>query len=256
MFELLISGVGDAFSTAHWGTHFLVRKDDFLLGVDCPDSYRRALKESGFEHRGEPLAAEHLDAMILTHLHGDHVNGLEMTACHLRFSHQRRLKLLTPPESAASLWERLKPSLHVLWDGEVFHPQRLEDFLDVEVLAWGEAGRRSIGPWTLITRPTRHHLPASAMRLSDGEHTLAYSCDTAFDEGLIAWMEDADLIVHESSLGAAHTPLHKLMELPEAIQRKMLVVHYPDELIGADLGDKGLRFARQGERYLVGDGIK
>ena len=100
MFEVLMTGVGDAFSTQHWGTHFLLRKDDYVLAVDCPDSYRRALRSSGFEHNGEPLDAHHIDAMILTHLHGDHVNGLEMLACYLRFAHERKLPLYTTQETA------------------------------------------------------------------------------------------------------------------------------------------------------------
>ena len=249
MFEVWMTGVGDAFSVRHWGTHFVLKKGEFLLGVDCPDSYRRALSASGFEVNGERLDAHHLDALILTHLHGDHVNGLEMTACYLRFYHQRRLALYTSPQAEADLWKRLSPSLHVLWDGEELHEQRLEEFLDVEVMARGEPVQ--IGPLQVETRATRHHLPATAMRISDGEHVLGYSCDTAYDEELIAWLSDADLIIHESSLGAAHTPLQRLLELPEAIQQKMYVVHYPDELVGATF-ESGLRLAEEGGRYVVG----
>ncbi len=248
MFEILMTGVGDAFSTRHWGTHFLVRKGDFILGIDCPDSYRRALFESNFEHDGERLDAQHLDAMVLTHLHGDHVNGLEMTACYLRFAHEKKLPLYTQPESAAELWNRLRPSLHVLWDGETFHPQQLEDFFDLTIIPWESTAQ--IGPFQLTTRATRHHIPAMAMRITDGEHTLGYSCDTAYDEDLIDWLGDADVIIHESSLGPAHTPLFKLMDLPGTLQDKMLVVHYPDDLADTTL-DTGLTLAKQGEIYMV-----
>lgn len=249
MFEVWMTGVGDAFSVKHWGTHFVLKKGDYLLGVDCPDSYRRALRTSGFEVDGEALDAHHLDAMVLTHLHGDHVNGLEMTACYLRFYHQRRLALYTSPQASEDLWKRLSPSLHVLWDGETFHEQELDEFLDVKVMPWGEPVQ--IGPFEIETRATKHHLPATAMRISDGEHVLGYSCDTAYDEDLIAWLSSADHIIHESSLGAAHTPLQKLMALPQELQKKMHVVHYPDELVGASF-EGGLRLAEQGARYVVG----
>ena len=108
-----------------------------------------------------------------------------------------------------------------------------------------------IGPFEIETRATKHHLPATAMRISDGEHVLGYSCDTAYDEDLIAWLSSADHIIHESSLGAAHTPLQKLMALPQELQKKMHVVHYPDELVGASF-EGGLRLAEQGARYVVG----
>ena len=50
-FSILMNGVGDAFSKKHYGTHFLLQKNDFLLAVDCPDAYRRALAEHGFQHQ-------------------------------------------------------------------------------------------------------------------------------------------------------------------------------------------------------------
>lgn len=247
MFDVLMTGVGDAFSTVHWGTHFLVRKGDFVLAVDCPDSYRRALAQSGFEHDGEPLDAHHIDAMILTHLHGDHVNGLEMLACYLRFVHERKLKLYTSRDAAADLWGRLWPSLKVLWDGKVFHKQHLEDFFEMTIMPW--EATQTIGPFRVTTRATRHHIPAMAMRITDGDATLGYSCDTAHDPELIAWLEDADFIIHESSLGPAHTPLHELMALPATTREKMIVAHYPDTLIGAELTEVTL--AQEGVSYPV-----
>lgn len=249
MFEVLMSGVGDAFSLIHWGTHFLVRKNGFVLAVDCPDSFRRALRANGFVNdAGDPLDVGDIDAMILTHLHGDHVNGLEMAACYQRFYGDHLLKLYTHQEVAEQLWpRRIEASLGVLWDGEVFHKQQLADFLEIEVVPWGEPV--TIGPFTVETRPTKHHLTAMAMRISDGEATLGYSCDTAYDEGLIAWLEPCELIIHESSLGPAHTPLERLVALPEAIREKLLVAHYPDGLAGAT--GLGVVLAQEGRAYEV-----
>ena len=247
MFEVLMSGVGDAFSCQHWGAHFLVRRGDFVLAIDCPDSYRRALSTHAFSHGDGTLDVEQIDAMILTHLHGDHVNGLEMTSCYSRFHLGRPLELFTSPETATMLWPRLSPSLHVLWDGEEFIEQSLEEFITLHEVEWGTPF--DIGPFEIISRPTLHHLPAMAMRITDGEVTLGYSCDTAWDRELITWLEDADVIIHESSLGPAHTPLSKLMELPEDLQKKILVIHYPDALIGADI--EPLRFAQEGMIYTI-----
>lgn len=248
MFQVLMNGVGDAFSRVHWGTNFLLQHGDFLLAIDCPDSYLRTLATSGFEHRGEALAPEHIDALWLTHLHGDHVNGLEMTMAYLRFYAGRALPVYTSPEAAADLWERrLQASLGVLYDGTEWIEQKLEDFLNVHVIDWEQPTQ--VGPFSIEARPTVHHLPATAMRITDGDATLGYSCDTAWDPELIAWLEGCDLIIHESSLGPAHTPLERLMELPEEMRRKMLVVHYPDALIGADLGP--LTLATQGQTYTV-----
>lgn len=247
MFQILMNGVGDAFSKVHWGTHFLVQKGDYLLAIDCPDSYLRAIAMSSFEHRGEPLDAQHIDAMFLTHLHGDHVNGLEMTMAYRRFYGGNLLPLYTTPESAQDLWERrLKASLGVLYDGEHWIEQRVEDFLDVHVVDWEETF--TLGPFTITTRKTVHHIPATALRITDGDATLGYSCDTAYDPDLIAWLQDADFIIHESSLGPAHTPLDKLVALPKELKEKMVVAHYPDFMIGTD---SGIHLAIQGATYNV-----
>ena len=250
MFELMMNGVGDAFSRIHWGTSFLLRRDGFVLAVDCPDSYRHALLENGFpKEDGEPIDVGDIDAMILTHLHGDHVNGLEMVACFKRFAFGAPLTLYTSPEAEADLWERrLQASLGVLYDGTDWVPQRREDFLDVTVMEWGEPIQ--IGPFTITTRPTVHHLKATAMRITDGESTLGYSCDTAFDPELIDWLSDADLILHETSMGPAHTPIDKLAGLDASIRDKMLIGHYPDAFAGTEIG--GLTLAIQGQTYDVG----
>lgn len=251
MFELLFNGVGDAFSRLHWGTHFLVRKGDFVLAIDCPDSYRRALYQNNFEHRGQQLDVEHINAMILTHLHGDHVNGLEMTACYRRFSGAGNLTLHTSPEVIEDLWERrLWASLKVLWDGTTFWEQSLEAFIDLHELAWGKP--TIIGPFSVTTRPTKHHLKAMAMKISDGQHTLGYSCDTAYDPELIEWLSGCDLIIHESSLGPAHTPLERLEALPKPLRDKLLVAHYPDEVL-ARQDQLQVTLATEGKRYVVGE---
>ncbi len=244
-----MNGVGDAFSTDHFGTNFLARKQDFVLAVDCPDSYRNALNANDFKHGDGALAVEHIDAMIITHLHGDHVNGLEMVAAYRRFAKGGRLKLYTSPEVAEVLWDRrLAVSLGTLYNGETFETMQLEDFLEMHVMAWDE--EISIGPFTIAIRRTLHHIPAMAMRISDGQATLGYSCDTVFDPELIDWLQDSELVLHESTFGVAHTPLYKLLELPEPLREKMLVVHYPDEMIGAEID--GLTLASQGEIYAVG----
>jgi hypothetical protein len=80
---------------------------------------------------------------------------------------------------------------------------------------------------TLEWRPTIHHIPTSALRLSTGDKTFGYSADTAFDPSLIEWLSASDVFFHETNLGV-HTPLSSLVDLPETVQRKMRLIHYPD----------------------------
>lgn len=250
-FEIWMNGVGNAFSRKHFGTSFIVRKDDFLLAVDCPDSYRRALLENAFELDGEPVDVDRIDAAFITHLHGDHVNGLEMSLAYYRYQAGRQWQLYSSPEVAQQLWpNRLAVSLGRSYNGESYDTLAPEDFYELRVVEWGEPTQ--VGPFEITTRPTVHHVPTAALRITDGDATLGHSCDTAYDPALIEWLSDADLILHETSLGPGHTPLHKLLDLDAAVRDKIRVVHYPD-MIDPDQVE-GIAFARQGACYTVAGG--
>lgn len=249
-FELLMNGVGNAFSRVHWGTSFLVRDGSYCLAVDCPDSYLRALSEHGFEHQGESFGVEDLDAMFITHLHGDHVNGLEMTLAYRRYIVGEPLELYATPPVAEDLWERrLGVALGQSWDGSNFQSLAPEDFYNLHEIS--REKRADVGPFTLTPRQTLHHIPTAAVRITDGDVTLGYSCDTAFDEELVDWLSDAELIMHETSPGPAHTRLADLRQLSEQLREKMLVVHLPDDTLALE-SEVDLEFAEEGEIYEVG----
>jgi hypothetical protein len=57
---------------------------------------------------------------------------------------------------------------------------------------------------------------------------LGYSSDTAFDPDLIRFLEPADLIIHETNFGPAHTPYSALAALPAPLRARMRLIHYAD----------------------------
>jgi ribonuclease BN (tRNA processing enzyme) len=99
--------------------------------------------------------------------------------------------------------------------------------------------------------------------LDFGNYKIGYSADTAFDRGLIAWLDQCDLVLHDvtwppwwddEEMLKLHPPLSMLLELPEEFQRKTLLCHYDDTNYRTqEIG--GYRFLGQNRLYtLVGSG--
>ena len=73
--EVVVLGVGDTFSEHHHSTALLLECAGFRLAIDCPDQYRSVLKAAA-EKSGRALSLSDIDHVLITHVHGDHMNGL------------------------------------------------------------------------------------------------------------------------------------------------------------------------------------
>jgi ribonuclease BN (tRNA processing enzyme) len=224
--EVTVLGVGDTFSERYHSSALLLSCDGFRLAIDCPDQYRGVLKDAA-DISGRTLSLSDIDHVLITHVHGDHMNGLEGVAFYKHFVDQKRLKLITSPDVRACIWDqRLKASMGVLWNGQEHRSLDFDDYFELLPLSWTEA--IDIGPFRIRARRTQHHVPTSALFIEAAGRKLGYSSDTAFDPELIAFLEPADLIIHETNLGPAHTPYASLAALPAELRARMRLIHYMD----------------------------
>ena len=241
-FEVVVLGVGDTFSEKHHSTALLLVCDGFHLAVDCPDMYRSVLHDAA-ERSGRPLAISDIDHVLITHVHGDHMNGLEGVAFYKHFVEGKRVNLLTSPEVRNSIWnERLKASMGTLWNGSAFREMEFESYFEHVPLSFDSA--ITVGPFSIRSRRTIHHVPTSALFVEAAGRKLGYSSDTAFDPELIDFLAPADLIIHETNLGPAHTPYAELAALPPELRARMRLIHYQD---GFDTGSSAITALREGE---------
>ncbi len=245
-FEVIVLGVGDTFSEVYFPTCLLLRQEGFQLAIDCPDGYRRVLAHARAKS-GLALDLADIDDVLLTHVHGDHMNGLEGAAFYKKFAQNRRLRLHASPEVHAVVWpHRLQGSMQVLFDGTKPVEHSYEDYFEPRTLPWRSPSR--LGPFDVTLRRTRHHVPTSALLIRGQGGTLGYSADAAFESELIDFLDAADVIIHETNLGPSHTDPTRLAALPQRVRDKMWLVHYPD---GFDATGTGLRCAHEGQRIPI-----
>jgi ribonuclease BN (tRNA processing enzyme) len=240
--KVLVLGVGDAFSALHYSSCLALEAEGKWLLIDCPHPIRKILREAGAT-AGVGLDAGDLAGVCVTHLHADHCSGLEGLGYFGKFVLGRRLPLLAHPEVTARLWdghlaagmEQLLPAV-----GQPFQAKVLSDYF--EVLGLSTEASHEFGPFRIECRTTIHHIPTTALRIEAGGRTLGYSADTAFDRGLIDWLAEADLVIHETNYGV-HTPYADLAGLPENLRSKMRLIHYPDDF---DLDASAIEPLREG----------
>lgn len=240
--QVLITGIGDAFSSHWFGSSGLIPSSHGLVAIDCPGAvmsmYRQAAESSGW-----PVAATEVADILLTHLHGDHSDGLETIGFANRYLRNtpRRPRLHALPEVLARLWEKLSPAMDgaTRTEGD---PSTLEDYFEPCPLEPGDV--RDIGGLLVQCRRGVHSLPCMAVRIDDGEAVLGWSGDTEFVPELIEWLAEADLVVHECGEQFKHTRHADLSTLPESIQQRIRLIHLPDD---ARVPQAPMRPLRQGE---------
>ena len=225
----LITGVGDAFTRQHFGSSALIEAPQGYVQLDCPDLIHRALHEAS-SRAGWDVDADRIHDIILTHLHGDHCNGLESFGFLRRFHRGDDPslplpRLYTSPAAAERVWERLAPAM----DGSTGDgPTRdISDFYDLRIMSPDDMAK--VAGLTVRCRYTQHPVPTIGLLISDGRATLGWSSDTPYEQQHIDWLRQADLIVHESNTGAAHTDIEELNGLPDDLRHRMRIVHQRDD---------------------------
>jgi len=242
--KILITGIGDAYSTRYFGSSALVQAPDGYVMIDCPDPIHRVLRQAT-EATGWNVDAARIDDIIITHLHGDHCNGLESFGFLRRFVTDRdpdvpRPRIHTTRPVADLLWPRLAPAMGIRWGND--RPMTLEDYFEVRLIDPDHEAR--IAGLIVRCRFTKHPIPTVGLLLNDGASILGWSGDTPFEPAHLQWLDQARLIVHESNLGDAHTPIESLNALPEAMRAKIRLIHLPDHF---DAGTTDMQPLREGE---------
>jgi len=263
MLTLTFLGVGSAFARRNDQSNALLeawhaspeaqsQPDDNLLidfGATGPRAYDRLAGEAGFEYLnrdGRPSYSA-IRRIFVTHLHSDHVGGLE----ELAWQTLKARGAVDPPAPKPEMM-LAQPLMSRLWD-EVLRgglgamegrTLSLDDFFTVRPVA-GKKGPRDfklLNRYACEALPTdhirvarRHDWPSFGLGLRDTAtgDTALYSSDTRFDpQGFGDWLTESIICFHEVQFEPdtprVHTDLAELNTLPPRVKRRMVLFHYGD----------------------------
>jgi len=180
-------GSGDAFgSGGRLQTCFLVDAPGVRFLIDCGSSSMIGLA-------AQRVNPDSIDAIVLTHFHGDHCGGVAFLLLHAMAVSRRVRPLLIagPPGTqthVAQLMEVLFPGSHGL------KPRFALDYVEVEPGRPRSVGKLMVRNWPAVhtaqTQPT-------IVRVEVSGRVIVYTGDTAWTSAIEEACDGADLLVAE-----------------------------------------------------------
>jgi ribonuclease BN (tRNA processing enzyme) len=226
--KLTFLGCGDGFSIEQGHNSALLTFADTNLCIDFPES-----NHLGLHHLGMKL--NQIENIFITHLHEDHVNGLQKLALFHRVYHGKaKPKLYVPTGLKEDLWQILRHGLELTTRGK----RVFEDYFEVVCVEYDfeVAGVR----FELVRT---QHVPDMLSYALLCKPFFYFSGDTRLDEIYITSIADeVQNIYHECHMQddqlPSHTSLVELMTLPDSIQAKMILMHYVDDYVRQEEREK------------------
>lgn len=238
--QIMMLGTGSAFSKKYFNNNAIVYCNDYTLLVDCGITAPLSMYQAGVE-------IDEIDGILITHLHADHIGGIEELAFQLKYKYSKKITLFLPVSLQDILWEQsLKAGMDT---GEencglhtYFNIVTIEENVKTEICSGFEV--------EIIRTP---HVPKRISYSLLFNNNLFYSADMCFNKPLIESLHSkCKYLLHDCQLqepGIVHTTLNELLTLPEAIQEKIQLMHYGDNM-ESYIGKTGkMTFMRQHKMY-------
>jgi len=245
--RLTVVGCGDAFGSGGRGhSCYHLTTGETVATLDFGATALVGMSRLG-------LDPTRIDLVLLSHLHGDHAGGLPALLLDGEYVRRRTrpLTIVGPTGTAA----RLDLLMEAMYAGMGRAEWRFP--LSIEEMEPGTT--RAVGSLTLTTAKVRHFSgpPATALRLSDGARTLAFSGDTEWTEALGPIARDADLFICEcyafEGAPTGHMAYRTLNERRADLGARRILLTHMGEAMLARLGEVDATHFQAAEDGLVLD---
>jgi len=165
---------------------YLVEEDGYRIVLDLGHGALGPLQRHVPPHE--------VDAILLSHLHGDHCIDLTAYVNVLRYGPnppEGRIPVIGPSGTRDRIETAYDPLARKL---------ALHELFDFSTPRSGE-----LGPFAVSVASVNHPVPAYAISLSVGDRTLVYSGDTGESDALVSLAHGADVLLCEASFGPDDT---------------------------------------------------
>ncbi len=247
--QIQFAGVGSAFTTQdYWQSNLVIRSDKEVLLIDCGGDARFSLKEINITHRD-------INAVYISHLHADHIGGLEWLGFCTYFDPScKKPKLYIVKELIEPLWESLKAGMQS-HEGVVLELSSFFDICPIEINDHFVFGGAKFFPVQTV-----HVMNGFGIVNSYGlfiEHKASkifLTTDTQFCPRQIEkFYAMADLIFQDCETGDHRSGIHAhyddLKTLDKSVKEKMWLYHYNPNPKQKPHEDKFCGFVRKGSTW-------
>ena len=219
--KLTVLGSGDAFNSAG-RAHSCYWIDDVggAFTVDFGPTALMQCKRLGKDPK-------ELDAIFLTHLHGDHIGGLAVLLIELQYRAMRTRPLTIggPPGTFARLDLLMRGAYPDVWGRGLRFPLRS--------ITWDIGGTVEVLGRRVRAELAEHDREgfACSLRVETDGKILAFSGDTGWHEGLVGLVAGAEVFIcectEEVTAYASHLGFDKLSEVRSRLDvRRVIATHF------------------------------
>lgn len=249
--KLIFLGTGSAFTVGQGNFHsnmLIQTNEQKNLLIDCGSDARHALHE-------QRIPFQEIDGVYISHLHADHVGGLEWLAFRTYHEGFQKPKLYLSNDLVDDLWD------HVLSGG--LHPQ--SEFLanlstyfqvfpvgDTRCFEWEEINFQLVR--TKHYKSVYHLCPSYGLYFSLHGKKVFITTDACLSDSLRPFYSDADLIFQDCETSLVPSGVHahyiELRNLEPEIKNKMWLYHYNDGDLPDAKKDGFLGYVQKGQTFI------